>query len=166
MFLEPARRLERCLPIHHGGLVARAPPATHDVVDADAVEGHHGGQPAQHGAQRVGVVGDELDGVAGEVLRDHLALPVEDRTARWRQRHRAQPVGLGTQLILLVLEDLRAEEGAGKHEEGERDDPARTARTPLQVGGVQVVHCWSSRMRNQPPNSTSSTVPASAVVSA
>ena len=48
----------------------------------------------------------------------------------------------------------------------DRDDPARAARPPLQVGGIQVVHCWSSRMRNQPPNSTSSTVPASAVVSA
>ena len=95
----------------------------------------------QHRAQRVGDGGEQLDGIARDVLRDDLAVPVEDRAARRRQRHRAQPVGLGPQLVLLVLDDLRAEEGAREHQEGDRDDPARAARPPLQLGGIEVVHC-------------------------
>src|SRR5256885_17034664 len=52
--------------------------------------------------------------VARDVLGEHLAVAVGDGAAGRRQRDRAQPVRLRLELVLRVLEDLRAEEQIGR----------------------------------------------------
>ena len=92
-------------------------------------------------------------------------LPVEDRAAGRGEGNRAEPVGLGLQLELVVLDDLGAEERARTAPGTRRSEPAGDLGPLPDAVGIEAVHA-SSRMENHSRKVTSSSKANSAVVSA
>ncbi len=140
VLLQPGHRLEGRVADHDHRLVAGGREAPQDLGDVRGVDRDEARHPRQHRAERVAVGGQELDRVPGNVLRDDLAMAIEDGAARGGERNRPQPVGFGPQLELVVLQDLGAEERAGQHQEGaDQHPPGHLGPLPDTVG-VEPVH--------------------------
>src|SRR5207249_6385143 len=101
---------------------------------------------------------------AREILREDLAVAVGDDAAGRGQRDGSQPVGLGLQLILRVVEDLRAEEHQHERRSRAQDDGPRESEPPLEQVRVKRAHASPRRIARCRPNSHSTRMPATAVV--
>ena len=140
VLLEPGHGLEGRVAEDDDGLVARRAPAPLDVRHRARVDRDDPGDALQHRTERVGRRRQQLDGEPGQVFGDDLALPVENRAARRFQRDGPQAVGLGAELVLVVLEDLRAEERADEDGEGEGQRPAGHRGALADLVGIEAVH--------------------------
>ena len=126
---------------------------------------HEPADPGEHGPQRVHRRREHLDRVARHVLGDDVAVPVEDRAPRRGERDRAQPVGLGPELELLVLDDLGPEERADQQHEGGDQHQLGDVGALADPVGVEAVHT-SSLMANHSRNAASTSSANTAVESA
>src|SRR2546423_420016 len=102
--------------------------------------------------------------VARDVLGEHLAVAIGDDAAGRRQRDRPQAVRLRLQLVLRVLEDLRAKEH--HHERGHRHPHHHPHQPQPAVEQVRVerAHASLSRTAMRRPTSHSTITPVTAVV--
>ncbi len=147
VLLEARNGLEVGIAEYDRWLVASLGEAPNDLVDFARVDSNELAHAGDHGAQRVGGWGEQLDGVSGDVFGDDLALPVENRSSRRRDGNWPKPVGFGLELELLVLKDLGPKEGTGEDQEREEKDPLRRVGALPQAVGIEAVHT-SSRTEN------------------
>ena len=145
--------------------VGRAPVAGQDALDADAVESHERREAPQGRVQRVFVRRrEQRDSITRHVLGEHLAVAVGDNAARRRQRDRTQPVGLGLELVLGMLEDLRAEKHDDQRHPRPPHDQADQPQPALEQVRMERAHASLSRTAMRRPTSQSTSTPAAAVV--
>ena len=114
-------------------------------------------------AQRVLVGGQQLDGIARNILGDGEPVAVENITARRWQLDRSEPVTPCLEPKSIVLQHLGLEERAAEHHEGKQDDPPRTHRTARHFERRKGAH-RSIRIASQSRKSITITTPTAAVV--
>ena len=127
--------------------VRRAAVAGQDTIDRRVVELDDRRDAPQRRPQRVFVGrGQQGHRVPRHALREDLPVAVGDDAAGRRERDLPQPVGLGLQLVLRMLEDLRAEED---EHQGHRGPPHYRPRDPqpaLEQVGMERTHASPRRM--------------------
>jgi hypothetical protein len=148
VFLQPGHGGEVRIAEDEHGLIAGGAEAPQDLGHLRGVERDDPRHPLQYGAQGVHRRSEELHRVAGHVFGDHPPDVIVDLSPRRRQRNRSEPVGLGPELKLVVLDDLCAEEGAKQHRERADDDPSRDPRPLVDAVGIEDAHASTRRSKN------------------
>ena len=166
MLLQPRDGLEGGVAEDHDRLVAGRGEAAEDFGRLGRVERDVAAHAGQHRLERVPARREQLDRIAGDVLGDDAAAPVENGAPGRRQRDRPEAIGLGLELELVVLDDLGPEERAREDQEGGHEHPARDVGALPHPVGIEAVHLTrpdgSRTTRGTPPGPPARRAPTSA----